>query len=539
MIHPVLKVRSLGMLTAFTLALAALAAPSTLLAADPAPSIPKDPAKKEKAAPDTTTPDRVVLRSGKIVDGRILEETDTQITMNVVVAGISAKTTYPKADILEIKRNVNPVVDKAVKASDSSKADMVKKDAEKKAAEEPAPLAADEEDTNLVRLYVVELKGRFGFDISKTALTNLFIEADKELNDTVPGTGEMEGKRVVDPNRREKNIIVLKLECGSEPEFGSIFATENIAPVVKEQIVDKGRRVVFWIERATGGAAVFPFVSSDIYFTPEGRLGGVVDLDEFSSGDHMVDEKLISAYMAHAEGFLIKGGYQEHVAALRAMLRKHIWLLVRFEGGKPIYLDHEPKDEETSHEWTILSDDGDGENKDEAVLEGNDLFLLEPDWAEKLGLSDGTVETIDDLAFRLGVQRNYKEVEKNKGQKAVDAWKTGIDEALKNINPEDRPEMRQGRLWREFNEIDIDGDFNERKRDRGRKISLLKQIREIANKYSEVLDPSGNGRARLDVQIATLQLEAEEDARGNRGGENGGGGGAPPRRGGGGPGTGF
>jgi hypothetical protein len=512
-------------------------------ASDPAPSIPKDSAKKEKAAPDTSTPDRIVLRSGKVVEGRILEETDSQIVMNVVVAGIVAKTTYPKSDVLEIKRGVG-TVDKAVKATDAAKTDMVKKEAKKEETEDPAPSADAEEDPDLVRLYVVELKGRFGWDISKTSLTNLFAEADKELGDTIvdpdPPSGVKEFGRVVDPSKRDKNIIVLKMDTGSEPQFGSIFQTENIAPVVKHQIVEKGRRVVFWVQRATGGAAIFPFMSPDIYFTPEGRLGGVVDLDEFSSGDHMVDEKLISAYMGHAEGFLIKGGYEEHVKALRAMLRKHIWLLVRFEGGKPIYLDREPKDEETQHEWTILSDDGEGENKDEAVLVGNDLFLLEPDWAEKLGISDGTVETIDDLAFRLGVQRHYKAIEKNKAQKAADAWKTGIEEAVRNINPEERPGLRLGRLWREFNEIDIDGDFNDRKRDRGRKINLLKQIREILTKYAEVFDPEGQWRAKLDVDIATLQLEAEEDARGNRGGnDNGGGGGGGPRRGGGGPGTGL
>ena len=135
MTRPVHKVGSFGMLVTLTLALAASGA---LFAADPAPSIPKDAPKKEKAAPDTSTPDRVVLRSGKIVDGRILEESDTQIVMNVVVAGIVAKTTYPKSDILEIKRGVG-TVDKAVKADDTAKTDLAKKDSKKAEEEEPAP----------------------------------------------------------------------------------------------------------------------------------------------------------------------------------------------------------------------------------------------------------------------------------------------------------------------------------------------------------------------------------------------------------------
>lgn len=458
-------------------------------------------------------PDRLIMRSGKVIDGRILEETDSQITMTVVMGGITAKTTFNKSEIAEIKRGVN--------APAAAKADAPEAAAAAPSKEQPKATTppADEDDPTLTRLYVVELKGRFGWDVSKTTLANLFNEADKELNDLVPGTGAMSGKRVVDPAKRDRNIIVLKVELASAPQFGSIFAAENIAPVVKDQIVDKGRRVIFWVKSATGGAAVFPFVSPEIYFTPDGRLGGVVDLDEFTSGDHMVDEKLISAYIGHAEGFLIKGGYADHLPALRAMLRKHVWLYVKFEGGRPIYLERAPEDRDGDG-WTLLSDDGQGDNKDESELEGNDLFLLEPDWAEKLGISDGTVETIDDLAFRLGVHRHYIAVEKNRAQKAVDAWKTGIDEAFKNVNPQERPGVRVGKLYRDLAELSQGGggagDANERKRIRGRRINLLNQIRGIVGQYAEVLDADGQWRARIDVEISRLKMEAETDARQQR-----------------------
>lgn len=472
-----------------------------------------DEAKESASSAKSEAPDRLVLRSGRVVNGAILEETDTQVVINVVVAGISAKTTFAKSEIAEIKRGANAVTDPALRAAKVNEPAVMKKGDPEKSA--PSESAADEDDPTLTRLYVVEVEGRFGWDVSKSAIESMFREVDREFNDAVDGTGEMSGKTVVDPAKRDRNIVVMKLETFSEPQFGSIFQTEDIGPAVEHQMIDRGRRVVFWIESATGGAAVLPFVSPEIYFTPTGRLGGVVDLDEFKSGDHMVDEKLISAYIGHAQGFLVKGGYQDHIPALNAMLRKQNWLAVKFEGGRPVYIDHEP-DSTDGEGWTILSDDGAGNNKDEQTLIGNDLFLLEPEWAEKLGISDGTVETIDDLAFRLGVQRHYKAIEENRGQKALEAWKDGLAEAIRNINKEERPGRRLGRLWREFNDIKVDGDYNERKRDRGRKINLLKEIRAIVSQYAEVLDPQGAGRSELDVDIRKLQLEAEEDARQER-----------------------
>ncbi len=508
--------RLMGSLRGFTVpamvSLAVIASASqwsTVSAADES----KQPAKDVPAA--NPAPDRVVLRSGKIVDGLILEETDTQITMTVVMSGISAKATFPKSDILEIKRGNNAKPAGEVVASKSVEVKPVKKKGDKKGDEKKADESSvDEDDPTLTRLYVVTLKGRFGFDIAKTTLVNVFEEADKELGDAVEGSGIMEGKTVIDPAKRDRNIIVLKLETGSDGR-ADVFLAEDLVPVVKEQIVDRGRRVIFWIDRATGSAAVFPFVSPDIYFTPEGRLGGIADLDEFDVGDHLVNEKQISLRIGHAEGFLIKGGYGDHIPALRAMLRKQEWLFVRFEGGKPIYLNREPE-EKDGPDWTMLSDDGDGDNKDEAVLIGNDMFLLEPDWAEKLGISDGTAETIDDLAFRLGVQRNYKAMEKNKAQKAADAWKTGIDEAIKNVNPRETEERRLGKLWREFNEVPAGSDFEERKKGRGRKTTLLRQIRAIVTKYAEVFDANGGWRSELDVSLSRLAQEAEADARENR-----------------------
>lgn len=461
--------------------------------------------------------DVVILKSGKTVEGFVLEENDREIKMRVVVAGIEATTTYAKSDILEIKRGQGPAIAKDVKAAAGTGTPLTKKaDADDAKAEDDATA-----DASKATLYVVELEGRFAFDVSKTPLMNVFEEADKYFKDGVPGSGEMAGKTVVDPSKRDRNIVVLKMNTASEPGFGSVFQSEEIGPVVEDQIVQRGRRVVFWVEQATGGSAFMPFISPEIYFTSEGVLGGIADLDTFSSGDKMVDEKLIGAFMGHAEGFAIKGGYGDHIPALRAMLRAQYWLAVKFEGGKPIYLQHEPTESDGAG-WTILSDDGEGKNKDEeTALKGDDIFSLNNEWASKLGISDGVADTTDDLAFRLGIEHNYKVVEgkKNGGQKAVESWKSGLEEALRQARPPQGNDDRPGRLWVKLAELNLGGaqDDADRRRIRGQRMSTLREIRAIVTRYGEVLDPNRQFIAQLDTMIAQEQLEAERENRARRG----------------------
>jgi hypothetical protein len=307
----------------------------------------------------------------------------------------------------------------------------------------------------------------------------------------------------------------MKLELVSPSGFNAIFRAEELAPIIMTEMVDKGRRVVFWVEMAAGGAAFLPWISSEIFFTSEGRLGGMADLDAFTTGDELVDEKLIGAFLGAAEGFAIKGGYGEHLDVMRAMLRKQNWLFVKIEGGRPIYATTRPSDESG---WRLLTDDGDGDNADTSVFEGNDILSLDARLAEELSLSDGTADSIDDLAFHLGVHRDYQVVKEMKGQKIFDRWTKNVDDAVAKVNMSEDNGLPLGTLWAEYNDLDEGGgDFDERKRIRGLKIRLLRQISGLFNRYEEVLDPEGAWRGQVNSLIAQHRIEAEIDARSQRG----------------------
>ncbi|HVZ93116.1 MAG TPA: hypothetical protein VG797_01255 [Phycisphaerales bacterium] len=454
------------------------------------------PAKKADAAPasapEKKTRDILILKSGKTVEGKILEETATTVKFEVRLGGIKAPTTYEKTDILEVKRGVaddSPeIATKATSTSGSSRAKEKEKDR--------APTG----DENAKKIYLVELKGKWGQDVSETPLA----------------------KVMEDVERVNPDIVVVKIKSGSqlqdeeiaEDDFDNLFRTEKMAPVFEKAMIEKGRRVVFWVDIAQGGAAFLPFVSPEIYFTSEGWLGGIGDLGDFNIGDHMVNEKQISLRLGHAEGFFIKGGYAPEL--VRAMSRADYWMYVRFSGGKPeYYMDRElTQAEVTDGGWTMLSDDGKGPHKDKTRVGGlgDDTLTLHSEMALRLGVSKGTTDSMDELADKLGIGTNYLVLKdkETRGPQILKDWRDDIADAVSKINTRGRP----GKLVRELHEIPEGGSsIDEVKKNLGRRMSLLKQIRGIIASYAEVFDPSGASRARLDVQIEELKQKIAQATR--------------------------
>ena len=69
------------------------------------------------AAWQDETLDRLILNNGRIVEGRIIRETETEVEIEVIVAGISAPAVYPKSEIIEIERVVT-ILERLVRTDD-------------------------------------------------------------------------------------------------------------------------------------------------------------------------------------------------------------------------------------------------------------------------------------------------------------------------------------------------------------------------------------------------------------------------------------
>lgn len=406
--------------------------------------------------------DRVVLRNGRVVEGRILEVSDTEVKMVVIVAGIEAPTTYPRTEVLEIQRGAGEAATGAA------------------AVETPASLpdgASDRPDGTVI--YRLPLRGHlmgepFG------GIPYLFNQSRRDVISYTPIEKAMEDAKSYDPE-----AIIIEIDADSPGGFDGLFVAEGLAPIF-EQANRQGYRVVFWVESAGGGAAFVPLMSSEMYFKPDGVLGGIGDLGEFDMGDESVNEKQISLRLGHAEGIAIQNGY--HPALVRAMAREENWLAVKWEGGEPVYIEHEPRPQDGPG-WTILSDNGQGDNADKSVFEGNDVLNLDADMAQRLTVSNGTTDDIDELAFMLGIRDDYSVVT-GKGRRVIEDYQDRLARAVDQL----------ARLLEQTQ----DQSANSRA-ELGRQLRALEESRSILTTYAEVLDPNGAFRSNIDVQIEALR----------------------------------
>lgn len=410
------------------------------------------------AAQSDAALDTVILRSGRVVTGRILEETDSHIRMVVVVAGIEAETTYSKSDVLQITR-----ADADAKASA-----METPSPNGKATEAVKP--DDSASSTATKLYLLPLHGRIPRDISQTPLMD----------------------SIKDAKSMGVDILVVEMDAEAPGGAQGVFVAEDMGPIF-EELVDSGMRVVFWIERAEGGAGLLPFVAPEIYFKTEGRMGGLGSIGETDSGDKMVDEKLIGAYIGHAEGFAIKGGYDP--VLVRAMARKENWLAVRIRGGQREYMERPPTPED-GEGWNILTDDGEGPNKDKSSFDGNDVLNIDADWAYRLGVSKATVDLEEDLAWELA-GRDYVWLD-GKAERILKDWRDGVERYIDELR----------RLQQRLEEV----SGNDRE-SLGQRRRFLEQMHSILTRYAEVLDPEGQQRAQIEVQLEELrqQLRSARD----------------------------
>jgi len=506
-LEPVQRRRTLEECITMTRTLVALVASLVLALSGVMAWSPAAFADAETSTGEKKPLDKIIFANGRTVECEILEETATQVTVMVHFGNLPpTKTTYQKAEILDIQRGtVDPSATASARATTRTAA-RAKDDKDSKR------VAVDAADPDAALIYLVEFKGTFGSDISNTPLRDVFRDVDLVFNDMVEiTTASGQKQMVVDPEKREKHIVVIKMDCGSDPRMGfdGLFRAEELGPIFEAQTQDKHRRIVFWIKEARDGAAFIPWLSQEIYFHPDGKMFFTSNLDEFSSGDKMVDAKLVSARLGHAHGFAIDGGYDTAPIIIDAMALKSRWLCYRLEGGEPVFLTREPTQDELREGWEILTDNGKGEYEDKnKVLFQNDQLILDARIAQVLGISDGTARELSDIAFALGVGRNYTEVV-NRGQRIFDDWVKAKENAIAQVNMED------GTLWREFARINVDGDYDQRRRARGQQIKILGQIRSVFTRFAEVWDPAGSFRSRIDTQIEVIRQSQQADKASN------------------------
>lgn len=439
------------------------------------------------------TPDQLIFKDGRIIEGKVLEETATHVRFLVVVSGISGEQTYNKADILAIERGV---------AEDAEDPQMAASATVGTAERPDNPDAADEADENAPGVYVVEFKGEFGRDITMTPIRAVVKDIAKHRPDYLVIIADnawtfSDGSDAPD-------------DVGAA--FSRIFRAEDIEPIFTAempQILGYTPKTIVWVKTAMGGMAFLPFNFDNMYFSSDARMGGIGNLLSMygSTGDEMVREKLFSALLAHAEGMAIRGGYDPRI--IRAMARTDYVLSYRIDSGRAVLVEGEPNTDIGEH---LLTENGTiSGNKDSdrqlARGEGDDTLTLNAEVASVLGVSMGTVDELDDLLYELEIDREHRLIE-GRSERILKDWTKSLATAERTLK----------QLWREMGQIQVQGERRERITARARQMRTLDKIIQLLTKYAEVDEirllkrPAGlPGIPALRVQREQIRQEQMKD----------------------------
>lgn len=457
-----------------------------------------NPPVDQPSATADETQDTLVFLNGKVLKGTILSETATTIRFKGLVSGIPFEADYEKKDISTITRATKKPAGGAPSGATPAAVPTTGAPVATPAAATPTDAKAAVDDS-LPKYYWIDLKGEFGRDISETPIRNAVREAQVNKAD----------------------YIIVSIKADWKPQYGEAYADfgDNLSEVFRAEPMakvfaeianewDEQPTTVFWVKDAMAGAAFLPFISPNIYFHSEGRLGGLGGLSFLfrGVGDDFVQEKQKSLRMGHAEGVLRLGGYDDRL--VRAMSRYEAVYTLTYENGVPKMVDRMP--ENPGEE--LLTDDGEGANADRMEDRvrgiGNDVLTLDARLAKLLGVSKGTVDSKDELLTELGLARGATEIS-GKSEKIFKDWSTGLDNAQRQLR----------RLVNDYREIEVEGEWTERTAARGKQKRTLLEIKGVLNRWGEALSDRWLGQngipgiGQLDTLIEQIGIEQKLDKK--------------------------
>ncbi len=446
------------------------------------------------------TEDVLFMRDGRILHGQILEETRSEIVFEYVDPNIkiTTKLRLLRVDIEKIERDRELVVEEVQPASIQP------------AIAEPATVTTREQrrgrvygarrgsasNENLTSFYIMPMKGRMGLDVNSEVYTNM----------------------VDDIRAKDPDIMIIEMDCSDMEDVGFYGITQEERSINGSTALDDYRELVrlfrhelgdvkqvLWIKNSQGISSVVALSWADMYMAPDAEFSGAnkaagnfmaVEADENMFG------KFREAYMGWLKGFAVNGNYD--LVLVDAMVLPEFVLSATWKGREVEW--------STDRNGQVIVDDD-----DEATV------YFKAKGAEDLRISDGTAETVDDLALLLGV-REYRIVDGTAEEifeKHRENWRRTFDAAEKEIQ-----DYLKYRGW---------AGGEDTVKYLGRAKTSLEKVLAAINRYKSVevrFAMAGLSRAGLETEIEILkeEIRAARDGGGFSGGGGRGGGGGTSRR---------
>ncbi len=341
---------------------------------------------------DTETEDILYMADGRELHGHILDETATAVTFELIDRRVNIRTkiTYSKDDIAQIHRDV-PLEAPAPEPKRPKRAVETSSTSAPGTAWGRSRGPADDE--RLPAFYIVPMRGQMGTDIHPS----IFEEVAEQIREYKPDVliFKLDSKDYEDSFAAALGAVDLR-EL-NRPDFDEY---KDLVNIFRDDLRDI--RQIMWIQDSVGIGSSVAMAWDELYMTSDARLGGMRAFMTMTGADKWSDDdvraKMMAAWMGSAKSLLDYGGYS-HELADAMILAKHK-LSASFRGREVV--------------WS-LTDEGEYlvDNDEEATAN------FRAKLAEDLAISDGTVDTLDDLAFLLGY-REYRVLNEEEDSPALD-----------------------------------------------------------------------------------------------------------------------
>ena len=351
-----------------------------------------------------STEDVVYMTDGRVLHGRIINESSSEVIFQYIdrKLNLQSKLTLARADIERIDRDVpiedpiEPEVKRSVaKESASSKPDSWSG---------YGRLRSSSDAKDVPSFYMVPMKGQMGTDVT----TSIYKELIPDIREQDPDVIIIVMNSADYADTFAAALGGIDLQEISRPDFDQY---KKLASVFHDDL-EQYRQVV-WVQDAVGIASTVALSWDELYMKSDARLGGMRMVIELTGADKHSDDdiraKMMAAVMGAAKSLLEYGGYDYELAD--AMMWAPHKLSASFKGREVV--------------WS-LQEDG------EFVIDNDDEHTanFRADVAENLLISDGTADTLDDLALLLGF-REYRVIDEH-AKEIVDGYRKDWRTAYSN-----------------------------------------------------------------------------------------------------------
>ncbi len=430
---------------------------------------------------DVSTEDILHMVDGRELHGRVLSESKTEIVFEIIDLRLHMKSrrTFRLNEIAHIERGVE-VKETAAEPAKPTRTRAASDDEGKPrfGRVRPASDAAD-----VPRFYVVPMKGQLGTDIHPSIYEKVATDIREHKPDLI----------VFVMDCKDKDDLLLPLNEATEQGLFMHHEYREIVNLFKDELRDFPQ--VMWVEDSVGFSSLVAMAWERLYMKPNARLGGLRGVSRRAEGwsDADIAAKMMAAWTGIGRSFLENGKHDHELA--EAMMRPEYMLSASFKGREVVWALNDLGE--------FLVDDDDENTVDFRAKD-----------AENLAISDGTVETLDDLAFLLGY-REYSVIE-GAGEQLVEnyteRWRRTFEDSKKCLQ-----DCFQHQSW-------ATGDETLKWLGRA-KLDLEKIIKAMERyKAVEIRWRTDLGKSKLELEIEVEKIKEQIRALRQQGGGRGGGG---------------